>query len=301
MALRKDIWRIGIAHAPLHELFDQRALDSAPITWLPELPSLQFMADPFGLWRDGRLYVFAETYDYRDRIGRIEVLTFDGDLTVLNRRLVLSEPWHLSYPFLIEQDGETYMLPEANRSGALTLYRAAAFPDRWEPVTRFTFEHAPIDATPVFHSGLWWLFYTPAKTRIEKFGALYVAYAERLAGPWTQHAGNPVRFDVTSARPGGTPFVRDGQLVLPVQDCSVTYGGAMRALYINKLTPELFEAEASGALYAPGSGDYREGFHTMTAAGGFTLIDAKRTHLSPLTLALDVGHAIRKLARRDGR
>ncbi len=297
MPLRKDIWRVGIAHAPLPRLFDQHALDSVPITWLPELPSLQFMADPFGLWRDGRFYVFVETYDYRDRVGRIEVLTFDSGLSLIGRRLALAEPWHLSYPFLIEDGGETYMLPEANRSGRLTLYRAVHFPDRWEPVQSFTFDHAPIDATPVFHNGLWWLFYTPAKTRAEKFGALHIAYAERLMGPWTQHSHNPVRFDVTSARPGGTPFVTDGQVVLPVQDCSTTYGGAMRALRIGTLTPERFEAQAGDALHAPRGSDYREGFHTMAAAGGFTLIDAKRTTLSPQSLVLDVSHAFGRLGR----
>ena len=131
----------------------------------------------------------------------------------------------------------------------------------------------------------------------EKFGALHIAYAERLMGPWTQHSHNPVRFDVTSARPGGTPFVTDGQVVLPVQDCSTTYGGAMRALRIGTLTPERFEAQAGDALHAPRGSDYREGFHTMAAAGGFTLIDAKRTTLSPQSLVLDVSHAFRRLGR----
>lgn len=298
MPLRKDIWRVGIAHAPLAIVLQPGVLDTTKITWLPEMPTLTFIADPFGLWRNDRLHIFVETYDYRDRIGRIEVLTFDYRFSLLDRRLALAEPWHLSYPYLIEMDGETYMLPEAHRSGRLTLYRAVEFPTRWEPAHSIALDHVAIDATPVFHDGLWWLFYTPATTRLEKFGALHIAYAARLTGPWTPHPRNPVRFDVSSARPGGTPLVLDGALTLPVQDCSSTYGAAMRTLRITTLTPERFAADAGPVLQAPRASNYRDGFHTLSAAGDVTLIDAKRFDLSPRSLALDVGHALRKLGRR---
>ena len=52
----------------------------------------------------------------------------------------------------------------------------------------------------------------------------------------------------TSSRPGGTPFRRDDALFLPVQDCSRTYGGAIRLLRIDALadhaTHEEFETIA---------------------------------------------------------
>ncbi len=111
------------------------------------------MADPFGHWRDGRLHVFLETYDYRVRVGRLEVLTYDADFTLLEQRPVLSEPWHLSYPFVFEAEGETWMLPEANKSGGLTLYRAVAFPNRWEAAGRIELGQVPIDATPTVPRG----------------------------------------------------------------------------------------------------------------------------------------------------
>jgi hypothetical protein len=301
VAILKDIWRVGLVRAPMDRLLAPGALDAQHVIWLPEAGSLRFEADPFGLWRDGKLFVFIETYDYRVRVGAIEVLTFDADLRLIARQPALNEPWHLSYPFLVETDGETFMLPEAHRSGRLTLYRARDFPTVWQPHGVIELDQIPIDATPVFHEGLWWLFYTPATTRADKVSALHVAFAPRLTGPWTPHPGNPVRYDASSSRPGGTPLVIDGIVVLPVQDCRHTYGGAMRLLRIAVLTPDSFDAEAGEAIDAPASFDaYTAGFHTLSSAGPVTLLDAKRRHVSARTLALDAGRQLRKLAVRMG-
>lgn len=292
MPIKKDIWRIGAIRAPLRDVIQSGLVDHE-IVWLQDMPALSFLADPFGVWRDGRLYVFAEAYDYRDRHGFIEVLTFDASLNLLDRRTVLKEPWHLSYPFIVEADGEIYMMPEAFRSGGVTLYRAREFPYVWEPVQKITLDHAPIDATPVFHNGLWWMFYTPATTRAAKVSALHVAYADTLHGPWTPHPGNPVQVDVSSSRPGGTPLVIDGALVIPMQDCRETYGGAMRPLHITTLTPTAFAATPGAAMAIPGE----DGFHTLAGVGDLTLVDAKRFHVSRASLALDVRHLLRKAFR----
>jgi hypothetical protein len=299
VGLLKDIWRVGVVPAPAETLLAAGALDRLPVTWLPSAGALRFFADPFGLWRDGRLHVFVETYDYRDRVGAIDVFILDESLEVLDHRPALKEPWHLSYPLVFEAEGETWMLPEAFRSGRLTLYRAAGFPDRWTPAAVLELDAVAIDATPVFHEGLWWLFYAPAGSRLDKVSALHVAWAERITGPWRPLAGNPVRYDITSSRPGGTPVVLDGRLVLPMQDCSRTYGGAIRPLTITRLTPDRCEAEAGEAIAPPRAyAPYLGGLHTIAAAGPVTLIDAKRRLLSAESLGLDVQRSARKLLRQ---
>jgi hypothetical protein len=301
MAILKDIWRAGVVRAGPEALLGPGTLAAAPVTWLPAQGPLRFIADPFGLWRDGRLFVFVEAYDYRDRHGVIDVYELDAALEVVGHRTVLREPWHLSYPFVFEADGETWMLPEAFRSGGLTLYRAEAFPDRWIPAAKIALDDVAIDATPVFHEGLWWLFYAPAGANAQdKIGRLHLAWAEQLTGPWRTHAANPVRRDMASSRPGGTPFVgADGRLVLPVQDCTRTYGGAIRPLRITTLTPDRFEAEAGPALEPPRTfGAYTDGLHTLAAAGPVTLIDAKRRVITLRSLSLDAQREAGKLLRR---
>lgn len=294
MPRRSDIWRIGLVEAPIEAVAASGIGPDAQVRWLPEEPAFSFLADPFGLWRDGRLHLFAEAYDYRTRHGVIDLIELSPDLTPVTRRTVLREPWHLSYPQVFEAEGEVWMAPEAHRSGALTLYRAAAFPDVWEPVVRLELDTPAIDATVFRHGELWWIAYSPTGPQSFKQGRMHLAWAERLAGPWRTHPGNPVRIDRASSRPGGTPFLADDQLILPTQDCTDTYGGAVRLLHIVRLTPDEFEAEAKRRIDPPHqAGAYRDGLHTLSACGPLTLIDVKRIDRSPGGLLIDLRRRLR--------
>jgi hypothetical protein len=295
MPRRSDIWRIGLVAAPIEAVAAGGIAPDATVRWLPEEPAYTFLADPFGLWRDGRLHLFAEAYDYRTRHGVIDLVEMDpDDLAPMRRRTVLREPWHLSYPQMFEVEGETWMAPEAHRSGRLTLYRAQPFPDVWEPAVQVELDVPPVDATVFRHGDLWWIAYAPSGPQSFKQGRLHLAFAERLAGPWRTHPGNPVRIDRTSSRPGGAPFRLGGRLVLPTQDCSRTYGGAVSLLHIHELTPERFDAEMLGRIEPPPqAGVYRDGLHTLSACGQLTLIDVKRIDRSPRGLLIDLQRRLR--------
>ena len=275
-----DIWRCAIVRFPLAEL-NAIVLERQVPVWLPPMPPGCFRADPFGLWRGDRLYVFAEAYDYRSRVGHIDALTYDRDLRLIACETVLREPWHLSYPFVFEAEDAVWMLPEAYRSGTTTLYRASDFPRGWEAVIALRLDGPAIDATPLFHDGRWWLFYAPAEPKAARQTHLHVAWADRLTGPWHSHPGNPVRRDAASSRPGGTPYLSGATICLPVQDCRETYGGALRRLMIDELTPTTFAARDEAWLSAPAWGaPSLDGLHTASAAAGVTLIDVKRIERS---------------------
>jgi hypothetical protein len=287
MQLRKDFWRCAIVGASLPEIVSAGFLEGWPITWLPDAGDLRYLADPFGLWRDGRLYVFAEHFDYRDAIGRIVVVEYDDALRPIGRRVVLREPWHLSYPFVFEAAGETWLLPEAYQSGGLWLYRATHFPERWERAGRIELDQVPLDASP-FHDGTrWWLFYAPAFPAEHRLTHLCAAYADDLTGPWRPFAGNPFFVDANGARPGGTPFIDGGTLHLPLQVSAGTYGAALKLLRIDRLDPERIEATPLPPFGAPAAAaPFTDGCHTLSAAGPVTLIDVKQTRFSAKGLAV---------------
>ncbi|HEY3696472.1 glucosamine inositolphosphorylceramide transferase family protein [Phenylobacterium sp.] len=293
MPRRSDIWRIGLVDAKVQAIAAAGTLEGLPVRWLPAGPPFTFLADPFGLWRDGALHVFAEAYDYRTRHGTIDLLHVGAGGEWFGRTTVLREPWHLSYPCVFEADGAVFMAPEAHRSGGFTLYRAAEFPHRWEPFARPELDTPAIDPTPFRHDGLWWLAYSPAGPQAHKQGRLHLAFAESLSGPWRAHPGNPVRIDRASSRPGGAPFLHQGVLTLPVQDCVRTYGAAIRLLRIRELTPDGFAADAAAPIAAPtAAAPYRDGLHTLSACGDLTLVDVKRTDRSLGGLAIDAGRVL---------
>lgn len=289
MPRRKDIWRCGLVAQPIESVVSEGAI-SGSVTWLPEELPFQFLADPFG-WRDveGLLHVFAEQYDYRYRHGTIVSLVYDDALRLGDRRLCLSEPWHLSYPQVFAGEGAVWMLPEAHRSGGLTLYRAHEGLADWQAECRIDLDCVPVDASILRYDDRWWIFYASSQDKGTKLSHLHVAWANRLWGPWTPHPRNPVRIDRRSARPGGTPVVIEDRIMLPVQDNSVTYGGALRPLWIDRLDEGRFEAMAGEALtVADRVGGYTHGMHTLSACGDITLFDVKRIDTSLRGVALDI-------------
>ena len=293
MPRRCDLWRIGIVDAPIEAIARAGSFEPFAVRWLEEPEDFRFVADPFAVQRDGELHLFAEAYDYRERQGRIVHRTVDAD-GASPWQVAVKEPWHLSYPVLVEEEGVTFMLPEASKSGGLWLYRATYFPLGWTRIGEIALDVVPVDATPFRHEGRWWLAYAAADSPME---TLHLAFADRIEGPWTPHAANPVRADRGGARPGGAPFLLDGKLVIPVQDCIGTYGAAVRLLAVETLTPERFEARLGTRVSAPMSaGRYHEGLHTLSACGPVTLIDVKRVDRSGRGWWID----LRRLLGRQG-
>ena len=295
MAWAKDIWRPAIVEAPIEQIIRLGSLEGMAVHWLPAMGSLQFLADPFGLWHDGALHVFVERYDYRDRLGTIEVLGFDADFRLLDRRIALTEPWHLSYPFVFEAEGEIWMLPESVRAGRLRLYRSIGFPARWEVAGFVEIDGNPVDATPFHHDGLWWLLYSGDDPGAPSGRALCLAYAERLTGRWWRHPASPVSIDRASAWPGGRPISHGNAIIVPLQDSSATYGGGIRLMTIDQLSPDRFAATVGARIAAPGAfAPFVEGLHTLAAAGPVTLIDVKRIDRSLHSAWSDISRALRR-------
>lgn len=291
--IRTDLWHVGVVKAPMTRILSSGTLEGFDAIWLPVESSLRFMADPFGLWKDRQLHIFVETYDYRTRHGEIELLILDESLSLVERGLVLREPWHLSYPFVFEAEGEIWMLPEGYKSGRLTLYRATDFPWSWEPEKRFTFLEAAIDATPVRAPDGWWMFYTPPSPKPWRTSALKLARADSLLGVWKPCGDAPILLDRSGARMAGTPIWQGDALLLPTQDCSRTYGGAISIRSVRSLDGSAHQIERSAHITAPAAfHPYVDGLHTLSAAGPVTLIDAKRTVRSFRHLGIGVARVL---------
>jgi hypothetical protein len=281
---RHDDWNVGVISEPIDEVVADGG--SGRVEWFPLRPG-RFAADPFGVERDGVLHVFFEDYDQREGRGVIAHTAIEPDGRSSDPVVVLDTGLHASYPFIVEDGGATYMLPELSAANELVLYAATSFPTGWEPVATLLTGIRVVDATVVRHLDRWWMFAT-----IADLGAghnLFLWHAPALAGPWTPHAANPVKTDARSARPGGTPYLVDGVLYRPSQDCSVTYGGAVIVCRIDVLTPREFLETPIRSIAPRADSPHRDGLHTLSSVGGRTLIDSKTTHLVSGVLERQLG------------
>ena len=132
---------------------------------------------------------------------------------------------HASYPYLLKHDDAWFCVPEIADSHEIALFRSSDFPGDWRRVATLVDGFDGLDPTVFRHEDLWWLLCTD---RVRGPNTkLWGWYATDLLGPWLAHGANPLKTDVRSARPAGTPFVYQGVLYRPAQDGSRTYGGAV--------------------------------------------------------------------------
>ncbi len=269
---RAERWQVGVVDAPI-----DRFLTSGPrpeVRWLPGPPRGRFLADPFAVSDGRRLTLLVEDYDYGTDRGTVAAVTSEDGRTFSPPAPVLARDVHLSYPFLLRHDGAIYCIPESAGAREAVLYRADPFPTRWTRVATLVSGFPVVDATLVRHEGRWWLFGTDGEAGPQTH--LHAWYAEDLAGPYRPHGSNPLKTDVRSARPAGTPFVKEGARYRPAQDGTRGYGSAVVLCRVDRLTPTEFEERVVARVDPDPDGPYPDGLHTLAAAGDVTVVDGKR-------------------------
>jgi len=264
-------WKVGWRETKGVDLFELRAHPASGWQVLPDDGS-RFYADPFPILHQGKVTLFVE--DYIHRLGKaiISAVPFGPSGPLGSPVPVLELPYHLSYPFVFERDGEVWMIPESGANGTVDLYRSTAFPGGWVKEATLLSGVVASDATLVEHGGRWWMFATVRDGGGAFSDALHLWSAPDFRGPWTPHPSNPVLIDVASARPAGRMVMRGGQLLRPVQDCRRSYGAAFGIARVSRLDLTGMEQVVETIVNPGGLWSGRK-LHTLNEAGGFEFID----------------------------
>ena len=239
-------------------------------------PSGRFYADPFVVRRPEGAYVFVEDGPVDGGPARISVVALDANGEQRSTpRVVLERPSHLSYPFVFQDDGDWYMLPETAGTRTVELLRAREFPWQWEPCCVLLRDVRAWDPTLLRHDGVYWLFVNMAAPGARPSDELCLYSAAALTGPWRPHPMNPVVSDARRARPAGRILMDGGSLIRPAQDASGGYGRRIILNRIDVLTHVEYRETPVGSI-EPGwlPGVVRT--HTYTAECGFEVLDGVR-------------------------
>jgi len=237
-------------------------------------PADRFYADPCAIAVGGRVFVFFEDFRYADQKAVVSCLELSesGPGQV---ETVLTRPYHLSYPFLFEWNGDVFMAPETGANRTVELYRATNFPAGWELYRILLQDVEAVDPTFIHYDDRWWLFVNIKNEGGRAHDELHLFYADALDRAWTPHPNNPIVSDVRKARPAGRILKVEGSLIRPTQDCTVTYGRAISFQRITLLSTLEYREELVSRIEPPlEPGNI--GVHTYTACEGFEIVDAKR-------------------------
>ena len=288
--MRHDDWNVGVVDAPVATFLAGDVLHD--VAWAPTRRG-HYAADPFGRWDGTTLRVLYEDYSHARGAASIAHRRWSRERGWERSEPALEIGSHLSYPFLFEHEGRSFLLPESRATGKLVLYASADPGGPWQPQATLGVDGDIADATLLHHDGLWWMF-AARPNRLNPSTELGIWYATRPDGPWREHPRNPVLVDVRSARPAGPVFAVDGQLYRPAQDCSTGYGDRLVIKRIVTLTTERFEEEAVSVVRPNPSGAFPYGVHTLTGVGPLTLVDGKRRVWDSAALARVIGGRLRR-------
>jgi hypothetical protein len=235
-------------------------------------PKDRIWADPFPLYRDGRYFIFFEEVIFASGKGHIAMIEVAHDGIHSQPVKVLECDYHLSYPFLIEQDGDLFMVPESGQNHSVELYRCIRFPDLWRLEKVLLDGLACADATFHRNDDGWWMFVNIGAEGSELYDELHLFHADDLLGEWRPHCCNPVKSDVRSARPAGRLFMHNGALHRPAQICAPLYGSGIVITEVLQLNLHAYR-EKEIARIQPTRAQGILGVHTMNRSGELNVID----------------------------
>jgi hypothetical protein len=213
-----------------------------------------FVADPFMLHVNDTWYMFFEVMNKQSHKGEIGLAISQDALKWYYQSIIISEPFHLSYPYVFQWMHSYYMIPESYQAGTIRLYKALDFPDKWIHITNLLSGRGFLDTSIFVHDNLWWLYTETNPDHLS--GTLRLYYAETLFGPWHEHPQSPiVQGRSTISRPAGRVFMVGGRVFRVAQNCVPAYGSQVRLYEVTRLTiTDYDEQEIGGTPLLTGSG-----------------------------------------------
>ena len=117
--LRHNFWNLGFIEEGLADTLKNK---NPKIHWVKKRINDRWFADPFILdVTESEIIILAEEYCYDIRRGRIARVVIDcKTFEEKGFEIILDLPTHLSFPFIIRQNGKVYLIPENSASGCST-------------------------------------------------------------------------------------------------------------------------------------------------------------------------------------
>ena len=226
-------------------------------------------ADPFLFVKDDILYLFYEHKLQRNK-GVLNML-FTKDLKKWSKPVtVLEEPYHLSFPWVFEEDGHVYMIPETGADNCIRLYEATNF-----ELTDFKFVkellHTPSDVSVSMGYGDSCIYKKNGKYYLltqlqyeDHINTLELYVSDGLMCEFHPHPCSPIQHNQKTGRNAGSLMEYNGKLLRFSQDCTNRYGDNVHISQITRITPSDYEEKLIKENIIPTEIPfYREGGHQL--------------------------------------
>ena len=208
-------------------------------------PKNSYLADPFVIKYNNKTVIFLEDYSFKNRKGKISAYEINSE-GYKKLGAVIEEEFHLSYPFLIEDKEDLFMVPETHQTNDIRIYRCTEFPLKWKLHKILISDIGAVDTNIFKFNNKYWLFTNLDTSNSSDYSSeLHIFYADNIeSSEWKPHALNPVIFDSKKARNGGMIYSEKKHAYRVFQKQGFdNYGESIGISRIKTLTENEYEEE----------------------------------------------------------
>jgi len=276
-------WNIGFVDKSIGEVISNSD-EILDVHWLKHTYNDRFFADPFLLSADEeKIEVLVEEFPYFQKKGIISLLTVNREYELIDKKIISDQPYHQSYPFILRDGDNIYVIPEASQSGNLYLYKY----DRIKQMLidkRLLICEPLLDSTFFYFDSYWWLFAT--KNGKDSNRNLYLYYSESLNELFKPAIKQPIISDLNNARPGGCIINSGSDKYRIVQKCEQSYGEAIRICKVNQLCKDKYVENFVKEIRLVDK-KYYHGFHTLNGLNNICVVDGLKKDFMPINRVIN--------------
>lgn len=256
-------------------------------------PFRYWIADPFLFEHGNEVYIFAEMYDYLRRRGVIGCAKITKGC-VGKWKPVIIEPYHLSYPYIYEKQGEIFIVPESGSNRSLDVYRAVEFPHKWEKYTQLRRGRKLADTTLIESDGIQYgITYDVSDTQHYKVVLLDL---EKNADICLEMS------NIEKRRPAGKFFGIGDTLYRPAQNCVDGYGKGIVIYRVFENNQNQYDEEQLAEIFpenlAFSKNIFLDGMHTYNRCEKYEVIDIKTRRFNVLNLLSRIYGKIKEMSKK---
>lgn len=266
--LRHNLWNLGFVEEGLENALTTQQLN---IHWAKKRIKDRWFADPYILdVTESEIVVLAEEYCYNVRRGRLARVVYDRHTYEEKHfSIILDLDTHLSFPFILRQNGKVYILPENSASGSSTIYEYDDSRETLTPICQVA--DLPLtDATLFEMNGQRFLWSTMLP---EPNGNVLSIYEFDNTSLIIGRQVATIAFDHNTARNAGEYFFVNGQIFRPAQDCTACYGNGVVLQRVECVDGQWRFTDVNS--FYPQSYRLNQGLHTFNHYKGLIVVDGR--------------------------
>jgi len=282
----EEIYTIAYRSRDGHTLLDSDLLSFDRIPY----DDTFWYADPILVSHQENEYLFMESFDMRTQLGSIACARFDETGRLSAPRVILQEPYHMSFPMVFSWNDGLYMIPETCGNRSLNLYRCEGDIEKWTLVKSFPVAEELVDTVVTACGEDYVELHCSAlhekdkfKNKWQKFRIVKDCEDYHLEADTAFNSGNDYN---NGYRMAGSLVKEENMVILPTQESTdIDYGAY---LYLNDFSgrditgmPVLKKVTVDNILLPDVAQKEQIGVHSYALSENYEVVDMRYFCFSP--------------------